>query len=282
MAEDNGKKNKKFFKRILISILTLVGIIVVGVIVVLVRMNSIARVGIEKSMSWALQVPVTVASVDISILSGEAKIRGLIIGNPTGYKTAQAFSIDQASARLDLASFRGDEPVIHEIFIQAPDITLEQGLRESNLSRLAKNTSRFSNSKKSQTDETTQAIKIERLVIEKGQVGVSSPVLRGEVMPVVLPSITLTNLGGKKGTPAVAQAMGQIFIAILEGVAQSGQGQIPAETLQSIQASVGGIKTLTSELKKSGGQFSEQFRQTGGDVSGLLKGLTSPKKDVNR
>ncbi len=281
-SENQENKGSKLFRRILKAVLVVVGVIVVGAVVLVIRLDSIARVGIEKSMSWALQVPVSVEDVHVGILSGEAQIRGLVIGNPEGYKTAQAFSIEQASARVDIASFRTDEPVIYEIVIQAPDITLEQGLTESNLSRLAKNTSRFSKGDAAQTEESSQSVKIERLVIEKGKVGISSPVLEGQAVPVLLPPIKLTDLGGKKDTPATAEALGKVFIAILEGVAESGKGLVPDETLKSIQTSMGGIRTLGDELKKSGEQVDGEFRKAGDEVKGVLKGLIPAKKETKR
>ncbi len=295
MDNDNihkGANRKKFLRRVLISALMIVVVLTIGITILLVHIDSIARIGIEKSMSRALQVPVTIGSVRVGIFRGEAQIRKLTIGNPESYKTPHALFFDQASARFDLASFRTEEPVIHEIVIQAPNITLEQGLTESNLSRLAKNASRFSGGKKSETakpqagetasHDADRAVKIERLVIDNGQVGVSAPVLQGKVVPILLPPIKLTDLGGKKGTPATAEALSRIFVAILEGVAQSGKGLLPGETLKSVQTSLGGIKAFTDDLKKGRDQLGGQLRTTGKKVNGLLKGLAPAKKDTMR
>jgi uncharacterized protein involved in outer membrane biogenesis len=275
-------KSGKLLKKVLIAVTAVVVVLVIGLVVFLTRFDAIARAGIEKSMSWALQVPVTVASVHVNVFSGEAQIRGLVIGNPEVYHTPQAFAVDTASARLDLGSFRTDQPIIHEIVIQAPAITLEQGLTESNLSRLAKNASRFSSGEKpeTQTVETTpeagKKVKIERLVIENGRVEVSAPVLKGQVVPIPLPPVTLTDLGGKKDVPATAEALSRVFLAVLEGVAQSGKGRIPDETLKSLNTSLGSVKAISEELKKSG----DQFRKTNDEVNGLLKGLIPRKKDA--
>ncbi|MDC3261871.1 hypothetical protein OAU76_01745 [bacterium] len=77
--------------KILLS-LVLVLVLVVGVIIVL-NLGSGLKVAIESLGPEVTQSSVTLDKAEISLISGEGSLRGLIIGNPEGFATERAFSL---------------------------------------------------------------------------------------------------------------------------------------------------------------------------------------------
>jgi uncharacterized protein involved in outer membrane biogenesis len=105
--------------------------------------GGLLRGGIEKAAGHALQVDVTLGDIRLHPLRNELEIVDMVIGNPDGFQTRSAFQIYRATVHADLRSFLSDEPVIHLIELERPKVTLERGLRTSNLKELINNASRL-------------------------------------------------------------------------------------------------------------------------------------------
>ena len=67
------------------------------------KLNDIVKTLVEKEAPALLGVPVTLASVDLRPLVGQASLGGLVVGNPEGYKTPNLFELGSIKVKLDMA-----------------------------------------------------------------------------------------------------------------------------------------------------------------------------------
>jgi len=89
-------------KKILwIGALGVVALVVVGLIVFALFLNDIVKTGVETVGPKLAGVSITLDKVNISLLTGSAKVQGLVIGNPAGYKAPNAISVSLAEVGVN-------------------------------------------------------------------------------------------------------------------------------------------------------------------------------------
>ena len=88
-------------------------------------------------------VPVSLSNVKIELAEGHVALRGLVVGNPKGFKTERALSLDTISITLDIHSLTKDVILIKEISIVKPDATSEYASDGSNLDVIQRNLERY-------------------------------------------------------------------------------------------------------------------------------------------
>lgn len=265
----------------IVFILLIVSIVIagVGIAIVLSNINTIAKNAIVKVCSYVLQVDVKLEKVNVSLLGGSLSMEGLVIGNPEGFKTKEAFSMDKIEVSLDIKSFRTNEPIIKLISIENPRITLEQGFKNSNLKQLMKNASRFEGETPVEDTPESQAaqkeVRIDKLIVSGAKVSLSAPVLQGQALSVPVPRIELAELGGKKEPITVAKSIKIFLNAVLEETLKSGKGIIPADLTKDIQNSLTDtVESVKDNIIKKGASEIKE------GVEGAAKGIKSLfKKD---
>jgi len=269
---------KKGLKILLILAGVAVVVIGIGVALLYSNLNSIARSATERALSYVLQVEVSVASMEVSLSEGSVNIEDLIIGNPEGFKTPEAFAFKQIFVRADIGSFRSDQPVISEILVKGARITLEQGLTSSNFSHLVKNASRLSgdsSAKEGKEEQTSKSIVIDSVILEDARVAVSSPVLQGKDIGFPLPRIEMKEIGRDGDEVTVAQAI-QVFLAeILKATLKAGGGLIPEDLSGMVQGTLGTAgkagEAIGDQLKEDGETLGDGLKSAGESLGGLFK-----------
>ena len=228
-------------KKLLIRIVIVVAIIaVVGIVAIGLSLNGAIKKGVETFGPQVAKVPVTLEGVNLSLLSGSGGIKGLVIGNPEGYKTPHAMSLGLASVSVSPGSILSDKIVVKSIRIEAPQITIEIGPGGSNLQRIQDNLESYaggSTDKTKPTEEKTPAeskpgkkLQVDEVIISGGKVTLGAAALGGKLIEAPLPEIRMSNLG------------------------QGPEGITGAELGKQIlsQINQGAIKTYTDSLAKAG------------------------------
>jgi uncharacterized protein involved in outer membrane biogenesis len=196
---------KKIFIGIVALIVVVVSAIAVGAALFL---DGGIRRGVETLGPQLTKVDVKLDGVSISLLSGSGQIKGLVVGNPTGYQTPHAIRVDAASLALIPGSIFSDKVIFKSIRVESPNIYYEGGLDSDNLRTILNN---ISVSKKLQVDD---------LVITGAKVNVSVKGTGGLSAPITLPDIHLTNLGqGPEGITA-AELTKKVLYEITSAAAQ--------------------------------------------------------------
>ena len=206
------------------------GIVVVIVVAVVgyiaMNINPIIKDSVETYGSEITKVAVKLNEVDISPWSGEGKLAGLTVGNPKGYQTDNAFSLDVVSIKLDTSSVTGDTVIIHEIVIAAPQVTYELGPGGSNIDVIRKNVDSFMGgggkpSGEAKSEDGGTKIIIENLIIRDGNISVSAALLQGKKLSVPLPGIHLKDIGKDQGGASPGEVVDQIMASVTEGATKA-------------------------------------------------------------
>jgi hypothetical protein len=248
---------KKLFLSVIIVVLAV--LIVVAVIGVGLFLDSIVKTGMETVGPKITQVSIKVNAVNLSLLTGSAKVKGLVVGNPEGYKTTQAISVGSAAVGVNPFSVFSDKIVVRSVRVEAPEITFEGGLGGNNLSKIMDNVNAIAqNGGPASTNTTAQAgnepgrkIEVDDFLITGAMVHVSLTGVGGKEMTLPLPDIHLTNLGkdsaGITATDLTRRVLGAITTATIKAVAGAttdiGQraGKAAGEGMNKITSGLGGL-----------------------------------------
>ncbi len=100
-------------------------LIVVAVIVMGLFLGKIVKAGMETIGPKITQTTLTVDAVDVSMLTGSAKVKNLVIGNPEGFKAPNAISVALAAVSVSPMSVLSDKIVVRSVRVESPEITFE-------------------------------------------------------------------------------------------------------------------------------------------------------------
>src|SRR5271165_918841 len=120
-----GLLMKKAKKILLILGVGLLVLIVVAVIVVGLFLGKIVKAGMETVGPKITQTTLTVDTVDMSLFTGSAKVKNLVIGNPAGYTAPNAISVGLAAISISPMSLLSDKIVVKSVRVESPEITFE-------------------------------------------------------------------------------------------------------------------------------------------------------------
>jgi uncharacterized protein involved in outer membrane biogenesis len=219
---------KKIIVRLLIA---LVVVVILAVLTVGLFLDKAIKSGVETIGPKLTKVDITLQSVSLSLLSGSGTIKGLLVGNPAGFKTPSAISVGTASLSLEPGSLLSDKIVIRSIIVQGPEITFETDFKGNNLSKILANVQEVAGGASKEPAQSREAkpakkLQVDEFIISGGQVRVSVTALGGQVAAIPLPEIHLQNLGqGPEGiTPG--ELAKQVLEAIEKGAARAASGTV--------------------------------------------------------
>jgi uncharacterized protein involved in outer membrane biogenesis len=231
---------KKILIRLLMAIVVLV---VLAVIAAALFLDGAIKRGVETVGPMLTKVEVKLDSVHVSMLSGGGKIKGLLVGNPEGFKTPSAIKVGTATLALQPSSVLSDKVVIKTINVQAPEITFETDLRRNNLSKILANLDEVTGGGTKQPAGEKKAtggkkLQVDDFLISGGKINVSLTTLGGKALTVPLPEIHLTQLGtGPEGiTP------GELVKLVLQ--------EVEKVAASASQSAVGDLSKQANELGK--------------------------------
>jgi hypothetical protein len=163
--------------------------------------------------------------VTIEPMDGRAALHGLVVGNPTGFKTDHALSLGEISMTLDLDSLTKDVIIIKQISIVKPEITYELGAGGSNLDAIQRNVDRYvtQHGGAAQRTERTSGTKIviEDLYITSATAHVSAALVPGSRTSAPLPDLHLRDIGKRSGGATAGEVVKQVLGALTQSVTRT-------------------------------------------------------------
>ena len=197
--------------------LKIIGIIVVILIIalfaIILNLGKIVKTGINTVVPQVTKCEAHVEDVNFNVFGGKFEIKNLVIKNPEGYKTDQAFSLGHIFVNVKMGSLMSDVIEIDQVLIDAPEITYEVGLGNSNLNTILENVNSALPSsdeeKKEEKEEKKEGGKkvvVNLVKVTNGKIGVSAKIAGGMEAPIVLPDIEIKDLGKKEGGISMVQA----------------------------------------------------------------------------
>ena len=225
-------------KKLIIRLL--IAVVVVVVLVVLAAglfLDGAIKRGVETFGPKFTKVDIKLQSVSLSLLSGSGNIKGLVVGNPEGFKTPSSIQLGEATFALKPASLLSDKIVIKSINVQGPQITYETDLSHNNLSKILSNLQEATSGGRKEpakpqepgqpkAAKPAKKLQVDEFIIAGGRIHVSVSALSGGTATVPLPDIHLQNLGTGPDGITPAELMKTVLEAVKKGAAQAASGAV--------------------------------------------------------
>jgi hypothetical protein len=246
-------------KKLLIGVAVLAVVVAVAAILLVGNLDKIITGALEGVGSELLGTKVTVAAVELDLISGAGRISGVSIANPSGYSSGNAFQMDTIGLRIDLSSLATQPLIINELNIQNPVVRVEakedgRSNLKALLDNIDKNSSKADKKAAEQQPESDNVPKGEPARISFGRLAVTGVRVHAslpgqETETIAVPDIVMENVGQEAGlTPA--------------GIGKAIIGEIAKESLEAA-------------LKK---RITEEVEEAAKGFLGDLKGKLMPEK----
>ncbi len=248
-------------KRILLIGGAVTGLLLVALVVFLFTgLGAAIKAIVEGVGSEVTKVDVKLASADVSLTSGEGELKGLVVGNPKGYKTPSAIELGRIKVKLDTGTVTSDTIVIKEVLIDGPHLTYELGEGGSNIGVIQSNVDAFTGGSGGgketapAKEEGGKKVIIERLLVTNGRVDVSASFLGGKTLGASLSKIELKDIGKDSGG-ATPGEVAQKLLSALTTAATDTVGTLHLDDLKkgatdALDSTVKGVKDLFGGGKK--------------------------------
>lgn len=245
--------------------LKIIGIIIVVLIIalfaIILNLGKIVKTGINTVVPQVTKCEAHVDDVNFNVFGGKFEIKNLVIKNPEGYKTDHAFALGHIFVNVNMGSLMSDVIEIDQVLIDAPEITYEVGLGNSNLNTILENVNSSLPSsdeeKKEEKEEKKEGGKkvvVNLVKVTNGKIGVSAKIAGGMEAPIVLPDIEIKDLGKKEGGISMVQAaaitLKTTLLSIFDVLKSS--GKLLLDGAKAIgEGIVDGVKSLGDGAKDS-------------------------------
>lgn len=234
-------------KKLAAALLVVVAVILAAVFWLSGNIDALIKDAIASYGSAMTQAKVSVDEVTIAPADGKGTLGKLFIGNPAGFKTAHAMKVGRIDVDIDIASITRGVVVIRRIAIVAPDVNYEMGSAMTNFDAIQKNIASYLGPADNKKEKGGTKLIVEELTIRQAKARASAALMGDKTVNVVLPDITLRNLGKAKGgiTP----------------------GELGQEVARALTAKLGSAVNFDRLLKSTG----EGAGKAGSAFKGLFK-----------
>jgi hypothetical protein len=190
------------------------------------NLDAIVKRAIDHYGTQMTQARVSVDSVSLRTTDGVGVVRGLVIGNPSGFRSPHAIKVNLIEFAVDVRTLADPVIHIHRIVIESPDVNYEKGEAMTNFDAIQRNIGRTISSGADDRQRTSSApprkLIVDELVIRNARAHATSPALLGQSISANLPDVSMRDIGKKEGgiTPAqlgerVSRVISQRLVASL-------------------------------------------------------------------
>lgn len=252
------------------SILVLLLVVVVGFPIFGAGM---IKAVVEKTASSTLGVPVTIKSINLSILRGQAEIKGLVVKNPPGYANETLLELGDGLVNLNIGSVMSNTIKIQLVKLDNTKLTIEQKGLTNNLKEILDKLPKEEQKEPApKTEKPGKNLNVNKLEITNTNVRVKLLPVPGksDTVSLKLDPIVMENLGTDKKL-SVASLVGKVMGALATGVAKQGAGLLPDDMVKGIGSALGGASKLGKGAVKT-------TTEAGKNVVEGVKGILGGKK----
>jgi hypothetical protein len=263
------KSAKKIITYVAVSIAVILLVLIIGFHIFGAGM---IKAVVEKTASSTLGVPVTVKSINLSILRGQVEIKGLVVKNPPGYANETLLELGDGIVNLDIGSLMSDTIKIQLVKLDDTKLTIEQKGLTNNLNEILDKLPKEEKEAAPKTEKPGKNLIVTKLEITNTNVKVKLLPIPGksDTISLKLDPIVMENLGTDKKL-SVASLVGKVMGALAVGIAKQGAGVLPDDMVKGIGSTLGGAAELGKDAVKS-------TTEAGKNVVEGVKGLFGDKK----
>lgn len=214
-------RQEKMMKKAGIALLVILAVLVGVLFWLHQNMDSLVKSAIEKYGSQMTGTKVQVASVVIRAAQGTGIVRGLVVGNPSGFKTPYALKVGEIEIALDVSSIVKPVIRINKISVSSPDVIYEKANGTTNFDAIQKHIAENAGSSggNSGGGGSGKKLIVRTFSITGAKAQASAGFMNGRTVSVNLPDIFLNNIGTRQGgvSPGeLGQKVGEALKAKLE------------------------------------------------------------------
>jgi len=201
-------------------------VVVAAVLVIgISNLGPIIKTAVNKYGPAMTKTDLRINDVSISLFSGEAKLKDFYLGNPKGFKSPEAMSVNAIYVNVDEKSITRDPIIIDRIEVVGPNITYEKVQRTDNFQTILTNVKKSadtskssSSSKKASKESTGKKLIIRDFVITDGKVKMDLDMKTGSSISASasLPKIHLKNVGEKSGGATAEEVFYIVFAELYD------------------------------------------------------------------
>jgi len=250
-------------------------VIIIALVFGLSNLGPIIKRAVNTYGPEITKTDVNLKDVDISIFSAEAKLKDLLLGNPKGFKSAQAMKVKSIRVNIDEKSLTKDTIIIDSIEVIAPDITYEKISGTDNFRTILENVNKSTGADKakketseSQKEGEGKKLLIRNFIVKDGKVNLVTSLLGNRTISANLPDIHLKNIGEKKGGATPAEAVKEIFKSLYAKITSPAVTGVFQDGLKKL---TGGAKAAVEKAKELGGSAGEGAKAASDKLKGLFK-----------
>ncbi len=246
---------------------------VIALVALFLSLNSIVKNGVTSFGPEVIKAPISLDGVSISAFSGGGELRGLVIGNPAGFKTPNAVKLGTASLQVKPMSLLGDKIVVQSVKADGAEITFEGSLGSSNLGKIQENVDTYvanllgpPGKEEKKSTKPGKKLQVDEILISNAKINLSLTILGGKSATVPLPDIKLNNLG--QGADGVTPA--EVIKVVLN--------EVMTKTTSAVTSFLSsGGKALMDGAKNVGGAASDAAKSATKSIGDLFKKKDQPK-----
>lgn len=264
-------------KKLIYAVVGLVLLLVVGVVIVFLSIDSIAKSAIEKGGTYALGTETSVSSVSVGVFKGEFSMSGLKVANPTGgggekFASPHFFSLGKGATAVTLSTIRQPTVEIPTLTLDDIDAYIERkgtatnyGAIMDHLKKVAGSGDKPASAPGEEKRFIIRDLKLTNITVQvdlaaaalPGGLGSAGDML-GSARRVTIPieKIELKDVGktgeGVGGSGVTMSQLSAIIVkAVLKAATENGGGLIPGDLLNDLNGRLASLTNLDS-LSKGG------------------------------
>ncbi|WP_052361223.1 hypothetical protein [Geminisphaera colitermitum] len=251
-------QKSSFLKKLIIAFCLLVALGIVGLVVLSMYLGPILKKGVNTIGPKITGTRVELASASVSPFAGGATLKGLFVGNPSGWKSDKAFYLGEIKVKLKSMSLLGDAIDVEEISIKEPHFVFEKGLTSSNINDLLKqidaNMGGGKTAQSKPNEPASDKTSAQKIIVRKFQLSDAQVTLGLGAMAstIPMPAITMTDIGVAEGGVTADQLATVILKRVLADVTAAGV-KGAASALQGAGQGAGGAAGAVKDAAKGAG-----------------------------
>lgn len=259
----------KLLKIAAIALLPLIGLVVLALVLAWVYVDSLAERGVERGASYALDVPTTLDSADVGVLTGSVELAGLEVDNPEGFEAEHFLKLDNADMNVSLGSLMEETVEVPSLLLDGIDLRLERTLEGANYNVIMDNLSRFESGDKEEADPSAKkfvirTVEIRNITVRADFVPIGGAVGDLTTAEVTVPEVILRDVGSGSEPMSVAEITAVVLKAILASAVEIGGGVLPEDVLSDIGDQLASLVNLEGVVGSV-----EGLGEAAGDLLGM-------------
>ncbi|MDH5722473.1 MAG: hypothetical protein OEY94_04015 [Alphaproteobacteria bacterium] len=262
---------KKTAKASLLLCSVIVFLFIGGAIYLYVNMNSLLADLIEDVGSDALGVEVTVGDVDVIIEDKKITVSDIRVGNPKGYKRAEAIKI--GSIVIAAESLASDLLVFDRVEVNGTSVNLEVKQGGTNLGDIKKYIEQNTPQSSQPTSQTDVKVIVRNVHVRKAQLNPSVMLLDKDLAYVNVPDIHVRGVGERENGVVAQEAVEQVLAAVIVELnkAASHAGFLEGLSLDALnEIGVGSVEVFKKNLKNAYDSDVKELKQGLDSLKGLF------------